>query len=58
MPKLNPLLESDTMIGTSGLRHTTLWDNDGFVDVNLGISKNYLNETDYIIRECYFWDMK
>lgn len=46
------------MIGTSGLRHTTLWDIDNFVDVKIGISKNYLNKTDYIIRECYFWDMK
>ena len=47
------------MIGTNGLRHTTLWDTDNFVDVNIGISENYLEETaDYIIKECYFWDMK
>ncbi|WP_267892510.1 hypothetical protein [Helicobacter trogontum] len=42
------------MIGTDGLRHTTLWNGNNFVDVTLGVSSNYLNDTQYIIREVYF----
>ncbi|TLD84381.1 hypothetical protein LS70_002200 [Helicobacter sp. MIT 11-5569] len=45
------------MVGSDGLRHTTLWEIDNFVDVALGVSANYLNETAYIIRDLYFWDL-
>lgn len=45
------------MIGTDGLRHTTLWDRDNFVDVGLGVSPNYLNDTQHIIQELYFWEL-
>ena len=45
------------MIGTDGLRHTTLWNESNFVDVALGVSPNYLNDTQYIMREVYFWDL-
>ena len=44
------------MIGTDGLRHTTLWNQDNFVDLSFGYY-NFLNETDYIIKELYFWDL-
>ncbi|WP_258865012.1 type VI secretion system amidase effector protein Tae4 [Helicobacter sp. MIT 14-3879] len=37
--------------------HTTLWDKDNFVDTALGVSANYLNETQYIIQDLYFWDL-
>lgn len=43
--------------GTDGLRHTTLWNGNNFVDTDLKVSPNYLNETQYIIRDLYFWDL-
>lgn len=45
------------MIGTDGLRHTTLWNGNDFVDTSLGISADFLNHSAYIIRELYFWDL-
>ncbi|WP_169736167.1 hypothetical protein [Helicobacter bilis] len=45
------------MIGTSGLRHTTLWNGNDFVDTDLGVSPDYLNESQYIMRDLYFWDL-
>lgn len=45
------------MIGTDGLRHTTLWNGNNFVDTDLKVSPNYLNEYQYIIRDLYFWDL-
>ncbi|WP_246059045.1 type VI secretion system amidase effector protein Tae4 [Campylobacter troglodytis] len=41
------------MIGTDGLRHTTLWNGNDFVDTALGISVNYLNDVTYLIRELF-----
>ena len=45
------------MIGTDGLRHTTLWNGNDFVDTTLGVSGDFLNHPTYIIRELYFWDL-
>lgn len=45
------------MISIDGLRHITLWNGNDFVDSTLGVSVNYLNETRYLIREVYFWDL-
>ncbi|WP_281651675.1 T6SS effector amidase Tae4 family protein [Helicobacter bilis] len=45
------------MIGTDGLRHTTLWNGNDFVDTALGVSGDFLNHPTYIIRELYFWDL-
>ncbi len=44
------------MIGTDGLRHTTLWNESNFVDVEFNYY-NFLDETNYIIKELYFWDL-
>ena len=44
------------MIGTDGLRHTTLWNGNNFVDVEFNYY-NFLDETNYIIKELYFWDL-
>ncbi|TLD87777.1 hypothetical protein LS66_007695 [Helicobacter sp. MIT 03-1614] len=44
------------MIGTSGLRHTTLWNGNDFVDVDFGYY-NFLKETNYIVKDLYFWDL-
>ncbi|WP_243546369.1 type VI secretion system amidase effector protein Tae4 [Helicobacter cinaedi] len=46
-----------SMIGTGGLRHTTLWNGNDFLDTALGISVNYLDDTTDLIRELYFWDL-
>jgi len=40
------------------IRHTTLWEIDNFVDTALGISPNYLDETQYVMQDLYFWDLK
>lgn len=44
------------MIGTDGLRHTTLWNKNNFMDVEFNYY-NFLDETNYIIKELYFWDL-
>ncbi|EMZ35900.1 MAG: T6SS effector amidase Tae4 family protein [Helicobacter sp.] len=44
------------MIGTDGLRHTTLWNESNFVDVEFNYY-NFLDGTNYIIKELYFWDL-
>ena len=44
------------MIGTDGLRHTTLWNGSNFVDVEFNYY-NFLDGTKYIIKELYFWDL-
>ena len=44
------------MIGTDGLRHTTLWNESNFVDVEFNYY-NFLDGTKYIIKELYFWDL-
>lgn len=44
------------MIGTSGLRHTTLWNGNDFVDMDFGYY-NFLKETNYIVKDLYFWDL-
>ena len=44
------------MIGTSGLRHTTLWNGNDFMDVDFGYY-NFLKETNYIVKDLYFWDL-
>lgn len=44
------------MIGTDGLRHTTLWNGSNFVDVEFNYY-NFLDETKYIVKELYFWDL-
>ncbi|TLD97941.1 hypothetical protein [Helicobacter trogontum] len=44
------------MIGTDGLRHTTLWNGNNFVDVEFNYY-NFLDETNYIIKELYFWNL-
>jgi len=40
------------------IRHATLWEIDNFVDTALGISPNYLDETQYVMQDLYFWDLK
>lgn len=42
------------MNGTDGLRHTTLWNGSDFLDTYLELSRNYLIESQYIIRYLYF----
>lgn len=44
------------MIGTNGLRHTTLWNGNDFVDVDFGYY-DFLKETNYIVKDLYFWDL-
>lgn len=38
------------------LRHTTLWNESNFVDVEFNYY-NFLDGTNYIIKELYFWDL-
>lgn len=44
------------MNGTNGLRHVTLWNGSNFADVDFGYY-NFLEGTDYVIKELYFWDL-
>ena len=45
------------MRGPSGFNHTTLWEVNNFVDVELDTSDNYLLRNDVLIREFYFWSL-
>ncbi len=45
------------MRGPNGFNHTTLWEVDDFVDVELG-SVNYLLHNDILIKDFYFWELK
>lgn len=56
------------MIGTSGLRHTTLWNGNDFVDVEMNkevemplFGYDYLNDSNKSyphIAQFYFWELK